>query len=281
MEISRMDDAKKLYLDLMKKCLTFYIWAGKSPFLDVPIPEQWHKRFLLNALRKILSIKKLHLAIKSRFEPKEREEGRDWPLMADTMIGLKRLDNLQACIEDVISNNVPGDLIETGAWRGGATIFMRAALKAYGITDRTVWVADSFKGLPAPEPELYPADAELELHKHDFLRVSLEEVKANFSKYGLLDEQVSFLNGWFKDTLPEAPIEKLAIMRLDGDMYQSTMDAFVNLYPKLSVGGYVIIDDYNSVEACRQAVQDFRESNSITEEIQKIDWTGTYWQRTR
>lgn len=275
-----MDDAKKLYLDLMKKCLTFYIWAGKSPFLDVPIPEQWHKRFLLNALRKILSKKRLHLAIKSHFDPKEREEGRDWPLMADTMIGFKRLDNLQACIEDVIDNNVPGDLIETGAWRGGATIFMRAVLKAYGITDRTVWVADSFKGLPAPEAELYPADAELELHKHDFLRVSLEDVKTNFSKYGLLDEQVSFLSGWFKDTLPKAPIERLAIMRLDGDMYQSTMVALVNLYPKLSVGGYVIIDDYNSVEACRQAAEDFRASNSITDEIQEIDWTGAYWQRT-
>jgi hypothetical protein len=87
-----------------------------------------------------------------------RTEGRVWPSRALTMVGLKRLDNIQACIEDVIRNNILGDLIETGVWRGGSTIFMRAVLKAYGIAGRRVWVADSFEGLPKPNAELYPAD---------------------------------------------------------------------------------------------------------------------------
>jgi hypothetical protein len=206
-------------------------------------------------------------------------EGRIWPLVAHTMIGLKRLDNLEFCIEQVITNGVVGDLIETGVWRGGATIFMRAVLKAYGVTDRYVWVADSFEGLPPPEAGKYPHDAGDTLHEARELAISLEQVKANFERYGLLDDQVRFLKGWFRDTLPVAPIERLAVLRLDGDMYESTMDTLVNLYPKLSEGGYVIVDDYGAIPACRQAVHDYRSANAITEEIHDIDWTGIFWQK--
>jgi hypothetical protein len=206
-------------------------------------------------------------------------EGRIWPIVAHTMIGLKRLDNLQFCIEEVISNGVTGDLIETGVWRGGATIFMRAVLKAYGVSDRCVWVADSFEGLPPPDTGKYPYDAGDTLYKARELVVSLEEVKTNFERYGLLDDQVRFLKGWFRDTLPVAPIQRLAVLRLDGDMYESTMDALVNLYPKLSEGGYVIVDDYGCIPACRRAVQDYRSATSIIEEIRAIDWTGIFWQK--
>jgi O-methyltransferase len=94
----------------------------------------------------------------------------------------------------------------------------------------------------------------------------------------LLDDQVCFLKGWFKDTLPSAPIEKLAVMRLDGDMYGSTMDAFANLYHKLSPGGFCIIDDY-AIEGCRNAVNDFREQHNVQEPLQVIDWTGRYWRK--
>jgi O-methyltransferase len=194
------------------------------------------------------------------------------------MIGLRRLDNLQECIVDV-RHEVPGDLIETGVWRGGATIFMRATLQAYGDTQRRVWVADSFQGLPKPDATAYPQDAGIRLHAVELLSVSLEQVQDNFRRYGLLDDQVEFLPGWFRDTLPSAPIEHLAIMRLDGDMYESTMVALEALYPKLSPGGYVIIDDYR-VSNCRQAVDDFRREHSITEPLNQIDWTGTYWQRS-
>src|SRR5262249_42248392 len=133
-----------------------------------------------------------------------RVEGRDWPPTAHTMIGLKRLDNLQFCVEDVLTRNVPGDLMETGVWRGGACIFLRALLRAHGVRDRRVWVADSFEGLPAPNAEKYPHDAQDLLHTVPYLAVSLEQVQANFERYGLLDEQVCFLKGWFRDTLPQA-----------------------------------------------------------------------------
>src|SRR5947209_863300 len=128
-----------------------------------------------------------------------------------------RLSNLQFCVEDVLKNGVPGDLIETGVWRGGASILMRAVLKAHGVTDRRVWVADSFEGLPKPDHGTYAADTMDVHHRYRHLAVCLDEVKRNFQKYDMLDEQICFLKGWFKDTLPIAPIEQLAVIRLDGD----------------------------------------------------------------
>jgi hypothetical protein len=209
-----------------------------------------------------------------------RNEGYDWPAVGHSMIGFKRLNNVQFCVEDVLAKKVPGDFIETGVWRGGTTILMRAVLAAHNITDRTVWVADSFAGLPPPTPEKYPADKDMVLHLQPKLSISRAEVEANFKRYGLLDSQVHFLQGWFSQTLPIAPIDKLAVLRLDGDLYESTMDALISLYPKLSPGGYIIVDDYGALDVCRKAVEDYRAQNHIVDEIQKIDWTGIYWQRS-
>ncbi|MGH9845761.1 MAG: TylF/MycF family methyltransferase [Blastocatellia bacterium] len=209
-----------------------------------------------------------------------RNDGRDWPADGYTMIGLKRMENLRMCVERVLQDCVPGDLVETGVWRGGATIFMRAILKAYGDMERRVWVADSFAGLPTPDAERYPADAgDTHYQFSAQLAVTLDQVKANFARFDLLDEQVRFLPGWFRDTLPTAPIEKIAVLRLDGDMYESTMDGLVHLYPKLSPGGYLIVDDYGYAESCRQAVTDYRRLCGIRDEIIEIDWTGVYWRR--
>lgn len=215
----------------------------------------------------------------ARFDAQLRDLGRDMPSYAHTMIGNRRLSNLRSLAQEVLETGVPGDFIETGAWRGGACIFMRGILKAYGITDRKVWVCDSFQGLPPPNTELYPADKGLTFHVHKELAVSLEQVTANFEKYGLLDAQVEFLAGWFKDTLPNAPIGEIALLRLDGDMYESTMDALNALYAKLSVGGFAIIDDYGDVAACRSAVTEFRARHRITAPIEDIDGTGVYWRK--
>ena len=180
------------------------------------------------------------------FDPARRAIGKDVPTSAETMIGRARLDNLHRCIVDVLRDEIPGDLIETGVWRGGATIFMRAIVRAYGDTQRRVWVADSFRGLPRPDVEKYPADRGYDMSVWSSLAVSAEEVRENFRRFGLLDYRVVFLEGWFADTLPVAPIDRLAVLRLDGDLYQSTMDGLVHLYPKLSPGGFAIVDDYYS-----------------------------------
>lgn len=214
-----------------------------------------------------------------RYDQALRDVGKDWPSLAHTMIGARRLQNLQRCIEEVLADDVAGDFIETGVWRGGASIFMRGLLKAHGVTDRRIWVADSFEGLPRPNPKKYPMDRWLKLHLIPYLAVSQDEVAANFAKYDLLDDQVCFLKGWFRDSLPVAPIDSLAVLRLDGDLYESTSDALNHLYPKLSVGGYVIVDDY-AVAACAQAVKDYREQHQIHDVIVDIDGTGAFWRRT-
>jgi O-methyltransferase/8-demethyl-8-(2,3-dimethoxy-alpha-L-rhamnosyl)tetracenomycin-C 4'-O-methyltransferase len=212
------------------------------------------------------------------FNPDLRRRGRDWPAKAHTMIGFERLRNLRQLLTTVIGDKVPGDFVETGVWRGGACIYARAVLKAFGIRDRKVWVADSFAGLPPPDAARYPSQDVGDLHHtFDDLAVSLETVQENFRKYELLDEQVCFLKGWFKDTLPAAPIGAIAVLRLDGDMYSSTMDALKALGHKVSPGGFVIVDDYGAVEGCRKAIADYRSEHGIDAPIHDIDGIGVYW----
>lgn len=194
------------------------------------------------------------------------------------MIGTARLDSLQACIDDVLRSNVPGDLVETGVWRGGASIFMRGVLKARGHEDRLVWACDSFEGFPKANPALRPDAEGAPWHTVRPLRISLDEVRANFERYGLLDDNVRFAKGWFKDTLPELADRTWAVIRLDGDMYESTMDALTYLYPRLSPGGYLIVDDF-VLDVCRQAIHDYRAKHQIQEPIQQIDWSSVMWQK--
>jgi hypothetical protein len=249
------DRATALYLELMKRCVTNSIYRSMD---DTTLGQD----------------------PRDEMHPWRKDFTRKWRQPRHTMASFKRLDNVQFCVEDVLTNNVPGDLIETGVWRGGVTIFMRAILAAYGVTDRRVWVADSFEGLPTPDPARYPADAGLDLSGVPELAVSLERVRSHFDRYGLLDEQVRFLKGWFRNTLPLLPAESLAVVRLDGDLYESTMDALDHLYPRLSVGGYLIVDDYGAISQCRQAVHDYRAAHGIEEKILPIDWTCVFWRRT-
>ena len=284
------DDLAGMYIETMKHSLCDSLHMDRVSLGRKPLvprrslsPTQLIARALIPLLRPY-KIGLYHETVSSdplAANNQAREEGTDWPEFAETMMGLKRMDNLKHCVIDTLQRSVPGDFIETGVWRGGGTIFMRAILKAHGVKDRKVWVADSFQGLPKPNSDLYQADANDSHHMQDRLRVSLEQVKKNFAKYGLLDDQVQFLKGWFKDTLHLAPIEKLAVLRLDGDMYESTMDGFKALYHKLSPGGYCIVDDYGAVKACKLATHDFRMQHGIDEPITQIDWTGVFWQKRR
>jgi len=262
------------YLDLLKQSLT------RSLFIEEEIRDlrfrDW-RRIPADPVLKLLARRGMRI-VRTGGDPDKRADGRDWPPNAETMVGLKRLDNVQDCIVDAVARGVPGDVLEAGVWRGGTTIFMRGVLRALGDTERRVWVADSFRGLPVPDPEQHPPDQSLSLD-HPALAVSLDQVKANFAKYGLLDDQVHFLEGWFNETLASAPIDKLAVIRLDGDLYESTMDGLEALYPKLSLGGYIIIDDYHHIDVCRKAVADYRAEHAITEPIASVDWTAVYWQR--
>ena len=271
--------SKNLYINLLKNVLTDF---HRMEFIEYKPLYKDSSSLIQKTLRridKLLRKKDYAICKVIKYNQENRLDGKDWPTCADTMIGIKRLENIEYCINEVIKDNIPGDFIETGVWRGGATIFMKALLKASDINNRAVWVADSFEGLPNPNEKTYTEDKGDLHHTKKELAIPLEVVKNNFKKYDLLDENVKFLKGWFKDTLPLAPIQKLSILRLDGDMYESTMDGLTNLYPKLSKGGFIIIDDWGAVKGCKQAVIDYRKKYSITEEIKTIDWAGVYWRK--
>lgn len=275
----RVPPLDDLYLSLLRGCLTRSLFLEEQRH-DLRL-NGWRAR-VWDAFTRVADGENWRIVTPDRASAEDRAEGRDVPEIAETMVGHRRLENLQDCITRVLDDGVPGDLIETGVWRGGSAIFMRAVLAVHEVSDRSVWLADSFEGLPTPDPDAHPADREYDLSDYSQLAVGIDQVKANFAKYDLLDDQVKFLAGWFKDTLPTAPIEQLALVRLDGDLYESTMDAISALYPKLSIGGYLIVDDYNAplfAKACGQAIRDFRAEHRITEPMHEIDWTGVYWRR--
>jgi O-methyltransferase len=262
----RPRESRMMYLDLLERAVLHTLYS--------PPDRGEEPEFSKQAFREALA----GTAVVPISDAETRAQGRDWPQYAQTMIGVKRLRNVRRCTQSVIDEGVEGDLIEAGCWRGGASILMRGTVKINGETGRTVWAADSFQGVPPPDEDAYPADAGDLNHTADQLAVPLEVVKDNFDRYGLLDDGVRFLEGWFKDTLPTVADRSWAVIRLDGDLYESTMDGLENLYPGLADGGYLIIDDYGW-DNCRQAVEDFRERHGIREPIERIDWVGAYWRK--
>ena len=265
---------QQLYIELLKRMLTRYGFSEGA--LREVRPR---KKMYFRPLAKILRKQGFVLARPEPYDPVQRELGRDWPAHAETMVGLRRLENLHDCIRNIVDDGVPGDLVETGVWRGGSSIFMKGVLTAYG-EKRDIWLCDSFEGLPPPDEVNFPHDAGIRLDQASFfLGVTEDAVKRNFERYGLFDDNVHFVKGWFKDTLNSLPVEKISLLRLDGDLYESTIQALDPLYPKLAVGGYCIIDDYGNIEACKRAVHDYRSAHGIEDEIVDIDGYGAFWRK--
>jgi hypothetical protein len=244
----------RLYLRLLRRCLVRDLFHDQRYEGDVtrPLPYSADLRF----------------------------EGRDWPTEAETMVGWIRLETLEHCCMQVIRESIPGDFVETGIWRGGCGILMRGVLEAIADETRSVWLFDSFEGLPKPDEDSYPLDKDDPHWKlAPYLGVPLETVKANFARYELLDDRTRFVKGWFKDTIPVANLEEISVLRLDGDMYESTWLVLTHLYPKLAKGGFVIVDDFGALPNCQAAVNDFRAKHSISSPIHAIDWTGVFWRK--
>lgn len=270
--------AEEMYLDLLKRSLTRALFAKRHERHTLK-PGRLLRRSLHAFVRRALAPLHLELVRVVRSGPEDYvESGHEAGNRvedAETMLGTLQLDQMQFCITDVCDRGIPGDLLEAGVWRGGMTVFMRGVLKARGDNLRRVWVADSFSGLPDHDSALdsfgwKPGD----------MAVSLEEVKSNFARYGLLDDQVVFVKGFFADTLPHASISTLSVLRLDADLYESTRDVLNFLYPKLSIGGYAIFDDYQNLKDCRKAVDEYRQAHGISDPIINIDSRAVFWRKT-
>jgi O-methyltransferase len=256
------------YIELLKGCLLASLYEESAWRIYEP------RSRLRSFITKLLAYRNFALVKLERFDPELREDGRDWPMFGYTMIGRKRLNNIEFCVREIVAHQVPGDLVETGVWRGGAVIFMKGLLSAIGET-RTIWACGSFEGMPVPKGSKDGVD----LSYLRYLAVSVEQVQENFRRFGLLDGHVKFLKGWFCDTLANAPIDRIALLRLDGDLYSSTMDVLTALYHKVSPGGYVIVDDYGSWPECKRAVHDFIATNNLIITIREVgDGIGAFWQ---
>jgi len=278
---------KSKYLELLKKTLLneiylenelrIYLLANRNLFtkgllgfkkvdfeklhhVDQYFPELWKDFKKGREIGKLLEVNTQHL------------------VYSHTMIGRRRLENIQYCLEVIVEEQILGDVMECGVWKGGASIFMTAVLEELGEQNRKVWLADSFEGVP---PSSHEKDVSVDLSKVAYpgLAISQENVEALFKKYDLLNDNVRFLKGWFKDSLPNAPIEKLSLLRLDGDLYESTIDALDALYHKVAPGGFVIIDDYKALIQCEEAVHDFRKKENISDTIHEIDHEAIFWRK--
>ena len=244
-------ELRRGYLDLLESALTGQLY--KDPSISPWVP--------------------------SGYDPDIRQIGRDWPSLAPTMIGTMRLRNIRTLAEQVIEEKIDGDFLEAGGWRGGACIYMRGILQAHADHHRKVFVADSFAGLPKPDEDKYPADRNDAHHTTEAFTVPIAVVEQSFSDYNLLDERVVFLQGWLKDSLRSASVERLSLLRLDGKMYSSITEMLENLYYKISPNGFIIIDDY-ILPACRSAVDEFRLRMGIDDKIEDIHGAGVYWRKS-
>ena len=186
------------------------------------------------------------------------------------MVTLDRLSSLQQILKE--TRDIDGDFMETGVWRGGASILARLALDVLHADEeetRKVWVCDSFEGLPPPTmngdegSKAWDPD-----HGGAFLAVSLEDVQKNFEFYGVDindTNRVEFVKGFFNESMPlvfdeTLHVKALSVLRMDGDMYESTMDVLFNVFHKVSVGGVIIVDDWGMPASgwrARAAVKDF------------------------
>jgi O-methyltransferase len=200
-----------------------------------------------------------------------------WPLEADTMVGVHRMVNVYESLKEVTMKNIPGDFVETGVWKGGACILANAVIHEFNEqTNRKVYVFDSFEGLPAPYME---EDAGDNHHTIACLAINLESVKNNFSKYGLLTDNVEFRKGFFSETMKHvSDIEKIAVLRLDGDMYSSTIEVLEALYDKVQEGGIIIVDDW-TLPGAKNAVHDFLREKNSSPEFVTIDNYSVFWRK--
>lgn len=252
---------KELYLKTVRDTLTGYTYKDSKPLPFYPL-----RRFLNWLFPNLL------IGVKNKQVNESRLE---WWSTALTMIGNQHLDNFRYCIESAVKDGVEGDIVECGVFRGGACIYA-AAILAANNWNRNIYVCDSFRGLPPPEKA---QDKGSRWHKlNDFLAVSIEQVKDNFRRFHLDGDNIRFVEGFFEHSLKKISCDKIAVLRCDGDMYQSTMDILENLYHKVNIGGYIIIDDWD-VPECRRAVEDYLRQRNLEVSLMPFGTNARYWKK--
>jgi O-methyltransferase/8-demethyl-8-(2,3-dimethoxy-alpha-L-rhamnosyl)tetracenomycin-C 4'-O-methyltransferase len=192
-----------------------------------------------------------------------------------TLLTKSQLDLIEEAVLVMVEQRVPGDLIEAGVWRGGAVILMRALLDAYGIADRKVFAADSFSGIP---PNVRAINDPVDSWSDRWI-ATLDEVRQNVARFGLLDDRIVFVPGFFDCSLRTLADRRFALIRLDSDSYDSIETSLAFLYPLLSRSGMIIIDDWH-LAGCRMAVHDYRSKHGIEDPILE-DAGNAFWLKSQ
>jgi O-methyltransferase len=206
-----------------------------------------------------------------------------WSGFGMTMVGEGRLLSMRDLLKDIFYNKIEGAVAEMGVWRGGMSIYIRAVMRAYGEEARLLFVCDSFIGLP---PSSYTDDMHMKWDEVPYLEVSDDIVKHNFVMMGIHDPNIIFAKGFFSSTMKAIADKypgKFAILRLDGDMYESSADVLYHLYSRLSIGGYAVIDDWlhdGFSFPSKVACEHFLQVHGLSPEIIAIDSGAVYWKKT-
>jgi O-methyltransferase len=200
-----------------------------------------------------------------------------------TMTSPERIHALVTAVEYVIANDIPGDIVECGVWRGGSMMAVAETLVRLGKTNRRLYLFDTFEGMPPPaETDVnFRGEAAADLMskaERDTAWVwavaQLEDVKERMRSTGYPEDLIEYVEGKVEDTIPREAPEQVAILRLDTDWYQSTKHEMKHLYPRLSPGGVLIVDDYGHWEGAKKAVDEYIVEERVRCLLCRVDYTG-------
>lgn len=200
-----------------------------------------------------------------------------------TMTSEERMYAMYKATEYVSKNNIAGDIVECGTWKGGSAMISAIKLKKNGDMKRKFYLYDTYEGMT------YPTDKDISYSggtakekwktynkgdKNLWCCASLKEVKGNMLSAGYPENQMVFIKGKVEETIPNTLPKSISILRLDTDWYESTYHELVHLFPLLSKGGVLIIDDYGHWKGAREATDKYFEENNIPMLLSRIDYTG-------
>jgi hypothetical protein len=209
-----------------------------------------------------------------------------------TMTSAERLWSLLNAVRYVVEEDIPGDLAECGVWRGGSIMAMALQLRDMGVGDRRIWLYDTFAGMTPPTAEDVEAGtgttaADMLSHtdvgdgNNVWCVAGRADVEANVRSTGYPMDQFTFVEGDVARTLYEQAPDRIALLRLDTDWYESTRIGLEVLYPRLAVGGVCILDDYGHWEGARKAVDDYFADRGLRPFMHPIDYSGRLFIKTR
>ncbi len=196
---------------------------------------------------------------------------------------LTKLDTVQSLIDSVkyiVKNNIEGDFIECGVWKGGSIMTMIKTLQELNVNDREVFLYDTFTGMSKPTSEDVANDGRIASDVYTGIEYDnpdinpLDEVQRNISSLNYDEHKIHYVKGKVEDTLPNNDHKKIALLRLDTDWYESTKCEFELLFPKLVKGGIVIIDDYDAWDGSKKATKEYLKKNNIKMMLHRLPGSG-------